>query len=53
MIGFAHKKALIRFFYKVNPDKLSLDELCKLECELEWIAKIGLISMAQLPLKFQ
>ena len=32
---------------------MDLDERCKLECELAWIAKMGLIPIAQLPLKLQ
>ena len=52
-IGFAKKKALIRFFLHIDPDKLDLDKLCKLECEIQWLAKAGIISMAQIPLKFE
>ena len=52
-IGFAHITALIRFFYHKDPEKMSLDERCKLESELVWIAKMGLIPMAQLPLQLQ
>ena len=45
-IGFAHINALIRFFYDKDPETMDLDESCKLECELVWIAKIGLITLA-------
>ena len=52
-IGFAHKKALIRFFLHIDPDELSIDKICRLECEIEWLAKSGLLSMAQVPIKFE
>ena len=37
--------ALIRFFYKINPDTISIDERCKLECELRYLSSIGVINV--------
>ena len=45
MIGFAHKQALIRFLYKIDPEELSMDEFCKLECEMMWLAEIGMLNV--------
>ena len=53
VIGFAHKKALIRFFYKENPDELDIDQICQRLSELEWLSKLGVLSSGQFNLKFQ
>ena len=31
----------MRLYYHVDPDKLSLDTLCKMRCELEWLMDVG------------
>ncbi len=48
IIGWAHINALIRFFYKVNPNELSLDERVNMEAELIWLSQNGM-----LPVKFE
>ena len=53
MIGFAHKKALIRFFFKENPDDLDIDQLCQRLAEIEWLSKLGVLSSGQFDLNFK
>jgi len=36
---YAKNNALIRFYYRCNPDKLSDQEWCKRVAELQWILK--------------
>jgi hypothetical protein len=45
VIGWGQKTALIRFFYKVEPEKLSIDEWAKYEAELVYLASMGVISL--------
>lgn len=35
----AKNDALIRFYYNVEPRKLSDNKWCKLVCELDWVLK--------------
>jgi len=44
-------KALIRFFFKENPDEMDIDTFVKRECEIRWLIKREIIPMAQVPLK--
>jgi len=37
--------ALIRFYYKIEPEKISLDKRCKLEQELFWLSEQGVINI--------
>jgi hypothetical protein len=50
-IGWGQKIALIRFFYKKDPEKMTLDEFAKHEAELIYLSKIGILGMANIPLK--
>ena len=45
--GFAHKVALIRFFYHKDVENMELDEFCKLESELKWLIQMKLIPHIQ------
>jgi len=40
--------ALIRFFYKINPEELNADTYAKLQCELSWIIDMKLINNLEL-----
>lgn len=35
----------MRFFFKVQPEELTLDQFCKLECDLVYLAKIEVIPL--------
>jgi len=37
--------ALIRFFYRKDPEQMSLDERMKLECELKFLSKTGVLNI--------
>ena len=38
--GLEHQKALIHFYFKVDPDALSLPEIAKLWCRLEFALEL-------------
>ena len=38
----------MRFYYKVEPEKLGIDEYCKYQCEIKYLGQIGII-----PVKFK
>ena len=52
-IGFAHHKALIRFFFKENPDDLDIDQFCQRLAEIEWLSQLGVLSSGQFNIKFR
>jgi hypothetical protein len=35
----------MRFYYKIEPEKLTIDEYCKLESELIFLSKIKIIPL--------
>jgi hypothetical protein len=48
-IGFGEKTALIRYYLK--KDVTSADDFCVYWSEIEFLAKVGILTMAQVPLK--
>jgi len=38
---FARQNALIRFYFKVNPDKLNDDEWCEAVEQIMWVLKFN------------
>ena len=49
IVGYGQKLALIRFY--LHKDVHNLDEFAQYWCEIEYLAKIGVLTMAQIPLK--
>lgn len=45
MVGWGQKIALIRFFYKIDPEKLSIEEWAKYESELLYLSEVGIINI--------